>query len=209
MKSLFFLLALMFSTLFFYASSVNEIFFINIDFNSELKLPIGNSPSGQIPATITEVYQDSAHHGESFVMTINAEGTSFNSGSLEVKLIGVNDTIVGTMPTTMEDSILTVDFAIPYNVSYGDYDVEVYDAVDGFITLTEGFYIYALPGSIETIDPTIGHQEHTVLIDIVGLNTHFDVSGGCTVWLSGKDSVGSGSNNYNSSTEMDSEFYFN
>ncbi|RLD42170.1 MAG: hypothetical protein DRI86_12145, partial [Bacteroidetes bacterium] len=199
----------MFSTFFFYASSVNENTFINNKNNSELKFPIGNTPDGQIPANILEVYQDSAHHGESFVMTLNAEGTSFYSGALEVILIGVNDTIVGTMANAMEDSILTVDFTIPNNVSYGDYDVQVYDDADSYITMTNGFTIYALPGSIETIDPTIGHQDHTELIDIVGLNTHFDISGGCTVWLSGKDSVGSSSNNYTSSTEMDAEFYFN
>jgi len=139
--------------------------------------------------TIISVNPNTAQLGQSIVVAIDGQNTHFEQGSDTVIWLsqGSQDIYAyGYYP--YDDTLLIAGFDIPVDAEIGLYDLNVYNNIDGTVTLYNGFTI--TPGNIISAYPNSAQQGRALSVAITGQNTHFeqgtDFQQGSptTVWLS-------------------------
>ncbi|MBW8050741.1 MAG: T9SS type A sorting domain-containing protein [Cytophagales bacterium] len=110
---------------------------------------------------IIAVSPDTAYKGDSLWVSISGQNTNFTQGSFSVWFNQDSATINSTFFNVSNDTLLDALFAIPTNAQTGFWDVNVFDNLDGIVTLTNGFNILcntitgAIIGSVNVSENTI------------------------------------------------------
>jgi len=133
--------------------------------------------------TIVSVDPNSTQTGQDVAVLIEGQGTHFEQGggtSIWLSQGGQNIYAYGYYP--YDDTSLVVWFDISNDAGTGLYDLNVYNDIDGTLTLHNGFMI--TPCNIVSVGPNSAQQGETLSVAITGQDTHFQ-QGSKTVWLSG------------------------
>lgn len=133
--------------------------------------------------TIVSVDPNTAQQGQNLAVAIEGLGTHFEQGSntyIWLSQGGQNIDAYGYYP--YDDTLLIAWFDIPIDAASGLYDLNVYNSIDGTLTLYDGFRITL--GNIISVDPNSAQQGQALSVAITGQNTHFFQQGSSTVWFS-------------------------
>jgi len=125
--------------------------------------------------TIASVSPATANAGQTLNVTITGTNTHFQSGSGTSVSFGYNQAsmTVNSINISSETSI-TANLTVPSNTYTGDYNVFVYNSIDGNRTLTGGFHVNGItPPSVASISPATANAGQTLNVTITGANTHF------------------------------------
>lgn len=140
---------------------------------------------GQI---ITNVDPDSGIQCEKLTITVTGENTNFVQGTSTVRLKKNGYFINSTSNIVISQLQIQGIFYFNPDHSTGSYDVYAYN--DGYpeeMILPDGFWLnpVVLLPELTNSEPDTAYNGETLLLDITGINTHFDASGVYnTVWLS-------------------------
>jgi len=140
--------------------------------------------------TIVSIDPDNCQLGQSIGVAIVGSGTHFEQGggtSIWLSQGSQNIYAYGYYP--YDDTSLIVWFDIPTDAGTGLYDLNVYNDIDGTLTLHDGFMI--TPCNIVSVNPNSAQQGETLSVAITGQDTHFTQCSGSfqqcsitTVWFS-------------------------
>jgi uncharacterized cupin superfamily protein len=141
--------------------------------------------------TVTSITPDTAGQGESLTVAITGQDTYFAQGSATVWLSNGDSVIFAQgSPTafwqgssTINDTLLTVDFDIPEAAAAGNWDVNVETDIDGILTLSDAFTVVSTTPTLISIVPVNTQQDQSLSVTISGQDTHFE-QGSTSVWLS-------------------------
>lgn len=132
--------------------------------------------------TITSVNPDIAHTGEGLSVTIYGSGTHFlDGGNPLVWLSKGAQNIYASGYNAYSNTALIVWFDIPPDAATGWHHVNVYNDIDGIMTLYNGFVIRA--GIVTSVNPDNAQQGQEFSVIIIGQNTNFSEAND-TVWFS-------------------------
>lgn len=134
--------------------------------------------NGPAAPVLNSASPSSMNPGMQYNVQINGSNTNFfQSGTNEVYFLFSQATNTLTMASNVnviDDQNLTADINVPANTYGGDYDVLVYNSIDGFVWLTDGVTVNGPQApSISSITPTQGNVGGTYTITINGNNTTF------------------------------------
>jgi hypothetical protein len=151
----------------------------SIDGNMDLLMGFHVNP-GQQPL-IVNINPKSATTNQTLDVTITGAKTHFKSAGTSV-IFGffaqASGTVINSL-TPVNDSSIVVNMTIPPNIKIGDYNVTVNNAVDGLLTINNGFRInQSSLASLSSISPATGNAGQTLTVTIRGVNTHFGTTNG-------------------------------
>lgn len=137
---------------------------------------------------LTSVDPDSGTQCEKLTITVTGENTNFYQGTSVMWLEQDGTSINPTGSTVISPTQIMGEFFFNPDHSTGNYDVHAYNGSgSGNMVLPEGFFLNPVVNSPELInsEPDTAYNGETILLNITGINTHFDVSGVYNnVWLS-------------------------
>jgi hypothetical protein len=144
----------------------------------------GFQVNGINPPTLSSITPNMGNAGQTLNVTITGNNTHFDQGSGTTVDFGFNQgsgtTVVNSITTTSSTSMIA-NITIPSNTYTGTYTVDVYNSIDGYLTLS-GFQVNGInPPTLDSITPNIGNAGQTLNVTITGNNTHFDQGSGTTV----------------------------
>jgi len=153
--------------------------------DGNLSLNNGFHINGLTPPSIVSINPNSANAGQTLNVTITGADTHFTQGSGTYIDFGFNQgsgtTVVNSLNTVSNTSILA-NITVPSNTYTGDYDVYVYNFIDGNLSLNNGFHVNGItPASIASINPDFAIAGQTLNVTITGNNTHFNQASYTTI----------------------------
>jgi hypothetical protein len=127
--------------------------------------------AGPHPPVLNSISPSSVIQGNAVSVHITASNTHFLAGTNTVTIGGYTPSSI----SVINDSTLDANFFFGYNVSPGTRYVDVYNAIDGTLTLNNAFTVNAgpTPPSLKSINPIYGRRGQTITISLIGTNTHF------------------------------------
>jgi len=149
----------------------------NIDGFMSLEDGFYMNPNPNLPY-IKSIDPDYSYQGDELTVSISASKTHFNQGTIttEVWFSQASKTVIHPFEvSTYNDSVLDATFQFANYHEPGAYDVSVYNAIDGLITLMEGFYLNPdpTPPVLVSVSPNSGAPGETLTVEISGENTNF------------------------------------
>ena len=168
--------------------------YTNTDGN--ISLSNGFTINAALPSTIT-ISPDSARQKQKLEVTISGINTHFAqaTSTYDIWFQQGTGTILwfnqGTSTFFYPDSIKIVNdetlkaaISVSNNTPTGKYDVNIYDDIDGKVSLPGGFTVnLALQAKIIQVTPSQGKQGDKLNISISGENTNFQMSTTTIVWF--------------------------
>ena len=127
--------------------------------------------------------------GQTLTVNISGQNTSFGQGSSTTYLwfSQGSSTIIYPNSILINNSTnIDAEFTFSYSHPTGYYDVNVYNSLDGDMTLFSGFLLNTGPNppQIIVVDPNSAYRGQTLLVNISGQNTYFDQGSSTTfVWF--------------------------
>jgi len=139
-------------------------------------------PSTLFAQSLISIEPDTAQVGQSLIVAIFGQGTHFEQAvTMSVWLSQGSSTIDSSDYYPVDDTFMVVSFDIPIDAELGLYDLNVYNDIDGTLTLDNCFTIN--PGALVSIDPDTAQQGEPLTVAISGQGTHFEQGSGTTVWF--------------------------
>jgi len=138
---------------------------------------------GQI---LTNVEPDQGMQGQTLQLTVSGQNTNFmQATSLSVRLQQGTSTLI--YPGTVEwnsNLSLNATFGFTFVHDPGNYDMRVFDEIDGEMILENAFEIIENPNQPEllSVEPDVAEKGQTLDLLVSGQFTHFQAST-TTVWL--------------------------
>ncbi len=133
--------------------------------------------NGITPPTLQTITPETANAGQTLNVTISGINTHFNSASSTSLHFGFeqgSSTVINSLNVVSNTAILA-NISIPEDTYTGDYDVDVYNGIDGNISILEGFHINGQPKpSLTAINPSTANAGQTLNVTITGINTQFN-----------------------------------
>ena len=127
--------------------------------------------------------------GQTLTVNISGQNTNFGQGSSTTYLWfsqGSSTIIYPNSILVNNSTNIDAEFAFSYSHPTGYYDVNVYNSLDGDMTLFSGFLLNTglNPPQIIVVDPNSAYRGQTLLVNISGQNTSFDQGSSITfVWF--------------------------
>jgi hypothetical protein len=134
--------------------------------------------------TLTSIDPNYAQQGESFGVGISGQDTHFDQATtMSIWLSQGSATISAYGYFPINDTFMTAWFDISIDAAEGLHDLNVYNEIDGTMTLSNSFIIN--PSDIVSVDPNTAQQDQILIVAITGQDTHFDYQqgSGTTVWF--------------------------
>jgi hypothetical protein len=127
------------------------------------------------PPVLSSISPASCKQGDTIAMTINGVNTNFNAGSNTVSLNNGAYVVNTTTVVVINNTTMQAKFIFNNSSSVGDYNLNVYNAIDGSILLSNAFHlnIGLKPARIKKVNPNSGMQFQTLTVSITGQNTAF------------------------------------
>ncbi len=138
---------------------------------------------------ITNVNPNEGTKGETLNVTISGLNTHFGQGTstTQVWFQQGSGTIINSYEVDINSpNNLDAEITIPFYVNTGNYDVFVYNNLDGLLELEDGFFVNPNPNEphLLSISPDEAVQGETLNVTISGLNTYFGQGTSTTqVWF--------------------------
>jgi hypothetical protein len=142
-------------------------------------------PSSLCAQSLISIDPGTAQTGQGLGIGIYGQGTHFNqAGSMSVWFSHGSSIIYGSGYYPVNDTFMVVWFDITLGAELGLYDLNVYNDIDGTLTLDDCFII--TPGAIAVVSvgPDSAQQGQTLTLAVSGRGTHFEQGDGTTVWFS-------------------------
>jgi hypothetical protein len=140
-------------------------------------------PAENLPVLVS-VDPDTVEQGVSETLLISGQYTHFNYPelNLDVKLVSQNQTLLANEVSVLDSVQLEATFSFGYGHPPGNYDLWVYNELDGTMVLDQVFVLEEGPDGpeIASVDPDNAEQEQSLWITITGQNTSF-TSGTATI----------------------------
>jgi len=141
-------------------------------------------PSSLFAQSIISIEPDTAQTGQGLNIGIFGQGTHFEQApSMSVWLSQGSSIIYGSGYFPVDDTFMVVWFDIPADAKLGLHDMNVYNDIDGTLTLDNCLTINPGAIAIVSVDPDSAQQGQTLTVAISGRGTHFDQGSGTTVWF--------------------------
>jgi len=142
-------------------------------------------PSSLFAQSLISISPDTAQTGQSLGVGISGQGTHFDqAAAMSVWFSQGSSIIYGSGYYPVNDTFMVVWFDIPVGAELGLHDLNVYNDIDGTLTLNDCFTINPGAIAIVSIDPDSAQQGQTLTVGISGRGTHFNQGSGTTVWFS-------------------------
>lgn len=149
-----------------------------------------------VAQSLVSVDPDFAQEGQSLGVAVTGQDTHFDQASTASIWFSQGSTTIdayGYFP--VNDTYMTVWFDIPGYSTLGLHDLNVYNEIDGTLTLPNSFTIN--PGgvpSIVSVNPSTAQRGQSLAVLITGQNTHFSQASPATVLIfsSGSPTGGQG-----------------
>ncbi len=142
-------------------------------------------PSSLFAQSIISIEPDTAQTGQGLNIGISGQGTHFEqAASMSVWLSQGSSIIYGSGYYPVVDTFMVVWFDIPVGAELGLHDLNVYNDIDGTLTLNGCFTINPGAIAIVSIGPDSAQQGQTLTVAVSGRGTHFEQGSGTTVWFS-------------------------
>jgi hypothetical protein len=131
------------------------------------------------PCNIVSIGPNGAQQGETLSVAITGQnthftqGTYFQQGSVTTVWFSQGSPTCAKEAWAVDDTLLIAEFAFPIDAEIGLYDLNVYNDIDGTITLYNGFTITPLNPMLASITPNGAYQGQRLSVTITGRNTHF------------------------------------
>ncbi len=136
--------------------------------------------SGQ-PESIS-VNPNSAQQDEVLRVVISGQDTHFDQGS-STDVWFTQGSPTCTNFWILSDTLLVAEFDLT-GVSPGLRDLNVYNDIDGTLTLSDSFTVTAYDPKLTSVTPAGAYQGQKLSVRISGQNTSFEQGSGSVVWLS-------------------------
>ena len=128
---------------------------------------------------LESIAPDTAEQEETVTITISGQDTHFDYPGInnEVKLTG-NALIYGYDINVIDNTTLEATFTFTYYHSTGNYNVKVFNQLDGTLTLEDAFTLETGPNApgIVMVEPDSAMQTEEVWITVTGENVDFEQS---------------------------------
>ncbi len=145
-----------------YTLSLNDCFYLEND---------------TLISTIANISPSAAEQGESVTMIITGSNTNFGYPNTQtnVRLKQGANTIYPTGITIVNQTTIHAEFIFSYAQLVGNYDVIIFNSLDGTLTVIGGFTLNQGPSvpSITEVSPKVGVRGETLQLTITGQNTNF------------------------------------
>ena len=124
---------------------------------------------------LTSISPNVAMAGTTLTVTITGANTHFSQASSSINFSQGSSTIVATNSlNVINNTSIQADFTIPANANPGDYDINLFNAMDGNLSLLNGFHVNAgTSTALTSISPNVAKAGTTLTVTITGANTHF------------------------------------
>lgn len=146
-----------------------------------LTLPEAFHVNGIAMPKILSASPDTVTAGETLVLTITGENTHFDQGSQTNLYFGfdkVNQLYVVNSIENVTATSLVANISIPSSISTGDYEVSIFDSIDGYLSKENAIHVKGIKPIIESISPNVANPGQTLTLTITGVNTHFTQASG-------------------------------
>ncbi len=164
-----------------YTGNYNVDTYNSIDGNHSLNNAF--QVNGLTPPSISAISPATANAGQTLNVTITGANTHFQSGSGTSVGFSFNQgsSTINSINASSETSI-TVNVTVPSNTYTGNYNVSVYNSIDGNQTLSNGFHVNGVtPPAISAISPDTANAGQTLNVTITGASTHFQSGSGTSI----------------------------
>ena len=156
---------------------------------------------------------ETAEQEETFTMTISGQDTHFDYPGInnEVKLTGIS-LIYGYDINVIDDTTLEATFTFTYYHPTGNYNVKVFNQLDGTLILEDAFTLETGPNppGITLVEPDTAMQTEEVWITVTGENVDFG-QGSPTLYLHQENGtiIYPTDQNVVNDTVVEGDFFFN
>ncbi|MBL4656870.1 MAG: hypothetical protein JKX73_02635, partial [Flavobacteriales bacterium] len=160
--------------------------------------------NGITPPSLVSINPASANAGQTLNVTITGASTNFAQGSGSIVEFYFNQgsgTTVVNSSTALSNTSISANITVPSNTFTGNYTVSVYNPIDGYLSLYNGFNVNGIaPPSLVSINPASANAGQTLNVTITGASTNFAQGSGSIVEFD--FGQGSGTTVVNSSTVL-------
>ena len=147
------------------------------DIDGHLSLKYGFGIKGMPKPELILVSPDSAMAGENLDVVFTGINTHFNQASatsIYFDFFQGSQTVVADFEILSETQ-LKANLTVPLNCKTGDYSASIYNDLDGYLTLFNGFRVCGEnPPALIALSPDNAEAGETLDIIFTGVNTHFD-----------------------------------
>jgi hypothetical protein len=147
-------------------------------------------PTTLTAQSLSSIDPNTAQQGESLGVAITGQDTHFDqAATMSIWFSQGGSTISAYGYYPVDDTFMTVWFDIPTDAAIGLHDLNVYDDIDGSLTLTDSFTIvpFTQP-ELVSVEPNTVQQGQQLSVAISGQGTHFKqgtgtATDGTQVWF--------------------------
>jgi hypothetical protein len=163
--------------------------------------------------SLTGISPTQAMQGQSLSVAITGQNTAFAQGSSTTSawLQQGGSVILFTTMNVVNNVLISGSIDVQNSDPAGLYNVEVYNTIDGQLSITNGFEVLLDPNPpiIITVHPDTGYTgDINLAVTITGQNTHF-AQGSNTVWFTQGTSTVLYPFNMNPTSDTETTGYFN
>ncbi|MCX6271862.1 MAG: T9SS type A sorting domain-containing protein [Bacteroidetes bacterium] len=134
---------------------------------------------------LSTINPSSASAGQTLDVTITGANTHFSMGSgttLDFSFNQGSGTSAVNSLNILSDISMLANITVPATTYTGDYNVNVFNAIDGFLFLNNAFHVNGqTPPSLASVSPDNAIAGQTLNVTITGANTHFSQGSGTTI----------------------------
>ncbi len=160
---------------------------------------------------LVSVTPDEANKGDNIELTITGENTNFYQASNTVWFTQGSNTVIYPENTdVVSDSKIIAEFAFFNTYETGTYDVNVYNYLDSYLYLENGFSLNEnlTPPQLISISPDKAPRNESITLTLIGQNTNFNQATN-VVWLNqGNSTIQADTTEVITSTEIQADFAF-
>ena len=128
--------------------------------------------------TIASISPATGNAGQTLNVTITGANTHFKSGSgTSVHFSFNQSSSTVNFINILSETSISANITLPVNTQSGDYDVNVYNSIDGTRSLINGFHVNGI--QLLSISPSSANAGQTLNVTITGSHIHF-TSGSAT-----------------------------
>ncbi len=138
------------------------------------------------PPYLTSISPDSGAIPETLTVSISGENTHFAQGTgTIVRFKQGSSTIYPNWVNAVSNDVVQAEFSFDDYNNTGYYDVKTVNALDGELTLNNGFYLYPdpYPPHLVSVEPSSVQAGESLNVEISGQYTHFSQGSGTIVWI--------------------------
>ena len=198
----------------FAESNPTGLYDLNVQNSADGNLILENKftllPAIQYPQLIS-VTPEEAYKGDIIELTITGENTHFNQASNTVWFTQGSNTVIYPVNTdVVNDSKLLAEFAFFNTYETGNYNVYVYNYLDSYLYLGNGFLLNdnPTPPQLISISPDKLPRDQSITLTITGQNTNFSQASNIIWFNQGNSTIQADTFKVITNTEIQADFAF-